>query len=61
MEFSRRHGWQETGVPYTIGGRDTLLMHQGSAPQRTDLKAVMEAIYAPMYGPVAFRKNIGIE
>ncbi len=61
VEFYRRHGWQETGVPYTIGGRDTLLMHQGSAPQRTDLKAVMEAVYAPMYGPVAFRKNIGIE
>lgn len=61
VEFYRRHGWQETGVPYAIGGRDTLLMHFGSAPQRADLKAVIEAVYAPLYGPLAFRKNISVE
>lgn len=58
--FYKRHGWQETGVPYAIGGRDTLLMHLGNVPQRADLRGVLEAVYAPMYGPRALAKHVDL-
>ncbi len=61
VAFYKRHGWEETGVPYAIGGRETLLLHLGQPPQRADLKGVIEAVYGSMYGPTEFRKNISVE
>ena len=58
--FYKRHGWCETGIPYAIGGRETLLLHRGEAPQRADLRGVLEAVYAPMYGPKLFAKHVSL-
>ena len=58
--FYKRHGWCETGIPYAIGGRETLLLHRGEAPQRADLRGVLEAVYAPMYGPKSFAKHVSL-
>ena len=58
--FYKRHGWCETGIPYAIGGRETLLLHRGEAPQRADLRGVLEAVYAPMYGPKFLAKHVSL-
>ena len=58
--FYKRHGWCETGIPYAIGGREPLLLHRGEAPQRADLRGVLEAVYAPMYGPKFLAKHVSL-
>ena len=58
--FYKRHGWCETGIPYAIGGWETLLLHRGEAPQRADLRGVLEAVYAPMYGPKFLAKHVSL-
>lgn len=60
-DFYTRHGWQPTPAPnYTIGRRETLLMHLGTPPARGDLQPAIEAVYSPMYTPRQLARHVTV-